>query len=85
MKIDRSFINRMLSDPTAAAVVDAVMRMAEPMGVAVIAEGIETADELAKVADLGCPYAQGYLFSRPLEPHDAARLMTTTQPRLRAV
>lgn len=75
----------MLSDPTAAAVVDAVMRMAEPMGVAVIAEGIETADELAKVADLGCPHAQGYLFSRPLEPHDAGRLLNTTQPRLRAV
>ena len=85
VKIDRSFINRMLSDPTAAAVVDAVMRMAEPMGVAVIAEGIETADELAKVADLGCRYAQGYLFSRPLEPHDVGRLLNTTQPRLRAV
>jgi predicted signal transduction protein with EAL and GGDEF domain len=85
VKIDRSFIHRMLSDPTAAAVVDAVMRMAEPMGVAVIAEGIETADELAKVADLGCPYAQGYLFSRPLEPHDARRLLNTAQQRSRAV
>jgi EAL domain-containing protein (putative c-di-GMP-specific phosphodiesterase class I) len=84
VKIDRSFIQRMLSDPTAAAVVDAVVRMADAIGVTVIAEGVETEAELARVADLGCPYAQGYLFSRPLEPHAAQQLLSSAHAQLRA-
>ena len=75
VKIDQSLVARMLTDPAAAAIVSAVVGMAEPMGLSIIAEGVETEDQLARLIELGCPYAQGYLFSRPLEADAAERLL----------
>ena len=67
VKIDRAFVAQMLKDAPTAAIVRAVLAMAEPMGVAVIAEGVENQDQLAHLAELGCQFAQGYLFAPPTE------------------
>ena len=75
LKIDRSFVGRMLEDAPTSAIVSAIVRMAEPMRLSVVAEGVETPEQLAHLVALGCGYAQGYLFSRPIEADAAARLL----------
>ena len=75
VKIDRSFIAQMLDRSGADAVVNAIMAMAEPLGIDVIAEGVETTKQLARLIDLRCRYAQGYLFARPIAPQDAGALL----------
>jgi diguanylate cyclase (GGDEF)-like protein len=82
VKIDRSFISRMLYDQTAAAVVDAVVRIAEALAVTVTAEGIETVEQLQRVRELGCHHAQGFLFAKPLEAADADALLAERAPSL---
>jgi EAL domain-containing protein (putative c-di-GMP-specific phosphodiesterase class I) len=52
------------------AIVAAVVSLAEEMGMAVVAEGIETEDQLAEIRRLGCPHAQGFYFARPAPAED---------------
>jgi EAL domain-containing protein (putative c-di-GMP-specific phosphodiesterase class I) len=66
----------MLHDAPTAAIVSAIVRMAEPMQLDVVAEGVETDEQLVHLSHLGCQYAQGFLFSRPLEAADAERLLS---------
>jgi EAL domain-containing protein (putative c-di-GMP-specific phosphodiesterase class I) len=71
LKIDRSFVAGMLGDGDSVAIVRAILSLAEALGLATTAEGIES-EELAKaLAELGCTHGQGYYFARPLKP-DAA-------------
>jgi EAL domain-containing protein (putative c-di-GMP-specific phosphodiesterase class I) len=65
LKIDRSFIAGVDSDPYDATLVAAVVAIGDALGLRVIAEGIETAEELVAVRNLGCQYAQGFLLARP--------------------
>jgi predicted signal transduction protein with EAL and GGDEF domain len=64
VKIDRSFVSALDTDARREAVVQAVLRMAEALGLAVIAEGVETAGQRQRLRELGCHYAQGWLFGR---------------------
>lgn len=67
LKIDRSFVTDIAEYRTDHAIVQAVLVMAERLGVRVVAEGVETKDQLSALVELGCENIQGYLFSPPLE------------------
>jgi predicted signal transduction protein with EAL and GGDEF domain len=64
LKIDRSFIDPLRTDPD-DAVVEAVLALGERLGLVVVAEGIETREQAARLQALGCRFAQGYHFARP--------------------
>jgi diguanylate cyclase (GGDEF)-like protein/PAS domain S-box-containing protein len=64
LKIDRSFIAQL--DNGSTAIVDAMLRMSRALGLKVVAEGIETPEQLEQLRALGCRYIQGYLISRPV-------------------
>ena len=70
LKIDKSFVDGLGDDPHATAIVSAVISMAHALDLDVVAEGVETADQLARLRTLGCNEAQGYFFARPGEPGD---------------
>ena len=73
LKIDRSFVEAMMSDRDTATIVGAVIGLARRLGIDVVAEGIETAGQLELLRSFECPFAQGYLFSRPLPAQTAGR------------
>lgn len=75
VKIDRSFIAEFARNPEAAAIVRAVIAMAGTLKLDVVAEGVEREEQLAGLRELGCGYAQGYLFARPLRALDAEALL----------
>ena len=66
LKIDRSFVADLGDDPRRVAMLSAVARLAADLEIDVVAEGIETADQLAQITRLHCSHGQGYHFSRPL-------------------
>lgn len=66
VKIDRSFVDNMFSDPAAAAVVNFSLGLGQQLGLEVVAEGIEDEPTLEELRRLGCDTAQGYFISRPL-------------------
>jgi diguanylate cyclase (GGDEF)-like protein len=73
IKIDRSFVTAMMSDRDTATIVAAVIGLARRLGIEVVAEGIETAGQLEMLRGFECPFAQGYLFSRPLPAQNVGR------------
>jgi EAL domain-containing protein (putative c-di-GMP-specific phosphodiesterase class I) len=66
IKIDRSFIKDLNTGPDVLAVIHATISLIENLGMASLAEGVEEPAQLALLQSLGCRYAQGYLFSRPV-------------------
>jgi diguanylate cyclase (GGDEF)-like protein len=70
VKIDRSFVKGLESDPEFATVVRAAIDMGHGLGLKVVAEGIETQESAARFRDFGCDVAQGYLYAKPM-PLDA--------------
>jgi diguanylate cyclase (GGDEF)-like protein/PAS domain S-box-containing protein len=75
VKIDRSFITDLSSGPNAGAIISAIITMAKSLCLKVVAEGVETNNELHFLQDLGCDVAQGYLISRPLSAEGTANLL----------
>src|SRR5581483_4930186 len=73
LKIDRSFITELSGGSD--TIVTAVIALGHSLGLKVIAEGVETADQLARLADRGCDEMQGYLFSKPVPADDFAALV----------
>lgn len=71
LKIDRSFIHRMHTNLEDRALVSAMIKMAQTIGIAVIAEGVEDFSQLLQLQDERCDQAQGYLLSRPLPAAEA--------------
>ena len=75
IKIDISFVAKLPHDKNALAVVTAIIGLAKSLDLKVVAEGIETTEQLECLARLGCPYGQGYLFSKPVPATDATQLL----------
>jgi diguanylate cyclase (GGDEF)-like protein len=73
IKIDRSYINRLMDDEKSQVMVQAIISVAKTFALTVVAEGIETADQKACLYRWGCDQAQGYLLARPLTPIEASR------------
>jgi diguanylate cyclase (GGDEF)-like protein len=77
LKIDQSFVRRLGNDDDALAIVKAIIVLAHQLGRHVIAEGVETSEQLALVRSLGCEYAQGYWFAKPLSEAESHHLLGT--------
>ena len=75
LKIDRAFISGMTDSAEHMAIVSTIVNLAKALGILVVAEGVETEDQAARLKVLGCDEAQGYLFSRPLPAEDIAKLL----------
>jgi diguanylate cyclase (GGDEF)-like protein/PAS domain S-box-containing protein len=80
VKIDRSFVSDAPTNPQDAAILAAIVAVARTLNLRVIAEGIETADQLALVKDRECYEAQGYLFGEAVPAQAMEQLLTDSQP-----
>jgi EAL domain-containing protein (putative c-di-GMP-specific phosphodiesterase class I) len=77
LKIDRSFVARLGDAAVDRAMVAAMIALAEAMGMDVVAEGVETPEQLALLCDVGCDLVQGFLFSPALERGELLATLTT--------
>jgi diguanylate cyclase (GGDEF)-like protein/PAS domain S-box-containing protein len=77
LKIDKSFIDDILHSDEQLALVEAILSLARTLRLAVVAEGIENQAHRQKLLRLGCPYGQGYLFSKPVSAAEAAHWMAS--------
>ena len=75
LKIDRSFVMDVITDPNDAAIVDAIVAMAKALKMKVVAEGVEHTQHLDFLRALGCDQMQGYLFSRPLPATEMGQML----------
>ncbi|MCC5645126.1 EAL domain-containing protein [Nostoc sp. CHAB 5824] len=75
LKIDKSFVKRMQENKENMGLVPAMIGIANSMGMSAIAEGVETQEQLAQLRSLNCNFAQGYLFSKPIEQQLVIKLL----------
>jgi diguanylate cyclase (GGDEF)-like protein len=76
LKIDRSFINRTGNPRQHSAIIQTILQLAHAMEMEVVAEGVETQEQLVLLQSLECNYCQGFLFSKPLPPEQAEEFIT---------
>ena len=75
LKIDIAFIREVTTNPQDAAIARTIIELAHSLNLQVIAEGVETSEQLAFLSDNGCDQVQGYLFCRPLPTHELETLL----------
>ncbi len=80
LKIDRSFVSRMHQETRSREIVKAVIGLSKSLNLKVVAEGIESNEQLKLLRDMGCAYGQGFYFSIPLNGDDAEQLMVNNPP-----
>ena len=77
VKVDYSFVSKMVADDESLEIVRSIVTMAHNLKMDVVAEGVETHEQLARLRALKCEYGQGFFFSRGLEPRDAEALLAS--------
>ena len=77
LKIDKSFVDRIDHDDHDVALVRTIVTLSDMLGLTTVAEGIERAEQLARVQRLGCVLGQGHYFARPLDPESITRLLAS--------
>jgi diguanylate cyclase (GGDEF)-like protein len=82
LKIDKSFVDALGTQTQDASLADAIVAMGAALNIETLAEGVEDADQHDRLRALGCNFAQGYLFARPLEPSVLTALLARSQGRL---
>jgi len=83
IKIDQSFVRDVTGSRDDAAIVEAIIAMAESLELDVIAEGVETAEQLKFLQSRGCQEMQGYFFARPMPVAEVTRYLAENRERLR--
>ncbi len=84
LKIDRGFVHALVADDASVEIVRAIVALSHALGLEVVGEGVETAEQATLLKDLGCDDAQGYLLGYPLEATAATALLAELEPtRLR--
>jgi len=81
IKIDRSFVAEMMQDRGAAGIVNGIIGLAKSLQLEVIAEGVETTEQLCALRAAHCKFAQGYLMSRPVPPPQLEKLLADWSPK----
>jgi EAL domain-containing protein (putative c-di-GMP-specific phosphodiesterase class I) len=84
VKVDKSFVERLHGDPSGAALLRAVLQVAEALSLETTIEGIENEQQLQQVRALGCGRAQGFLLSRPLDAEAASDLLAGRSSAVRS-
>jgi PAS domain S-box-containing protein len=85
LKIDRSFVRRMSNNLENVEIIRTIVVLAQGLGMDVVAEGVETNEQLKVLRDLECEYGQGYYFSRPSSPADVEKIIVETNENVRKV
>ena len=75
LKIDRAFVSGMTISAEHMAIVSTIINLAKALRIYVVAEGVETEEQAARLQSLGCDEAQGYLFNRPLPAEEISKLL----------
>ncbi|RYF44167.1 MAG: sensor domain-containing phosphodiesterase [Comamonadaceae bacterium] len=75
VKIDRAFVKKITADPAYKRIVGTCITLAHNLGLTVVAEGVETAEQAQMLAAMKCDQAQGFLYSPPVPAHELARLL----------
>jgi len=78
LKIDRSFVFSMCQDNQSMDVVKTIIELARNLGMEVVAEGVETLEQVDRLRELGCAFGQGYYLSRPVRADQACLLIEPT-------
>ena len=73
LKIDRSFVSRMLTKPRMLAIVQAITKLGPSLSLDIVAEGVETPEQLHALRDAGCEIGQGYLFGKAMQSSEIRR------------
>jgi len=80
LKIDRSFVSQLGPSGENSEIIRTIVLLARNLGLDVVAEGVETAEQLTQLQAIGCEYGQGYFFSRPLDAQSAGRFVGAILP-----
>ena len=75
LKIPKTFVDPLAGDEADTSFIEAILQLADSLGIVTVAEGIEHAVQARRLRDVGCDLAQGFVFSRPLTADEAQRLL----------
>jgi EAL domain-containing protein (putative c-di-GMP-specific phosphodiesterase class I) len=76
LKIDRTFINQLGTTDSGLEIIQTILALAHGLGMKVIAEGVETDEQMSKLESMGCEYMQGFLFANPVDARGAGDLLS---------